>query len=41
MSASLAPTASIILVIGACGAFKIVLIKSGVGEAAAAFDPCH
>jgi gluconate:H+ symporter, GntP family len=35
MSACLAPTASIILIIGAGGAFKNVLIESGVGDAIA------
>lgn len=35
MSACLAPTASIILIIGAGDAFKNVLITSGVGEAIA------
>ncbi|MFJ8070561.1 hypothetical protein ACIQZD_16625 [Peribacillus sp. NPDC096447] len=29
------------MIIGACGAFKIVLITSGVDEAVAAYDPCR
>ncbi|PKF88410.1 hypothetical protein [Bacillus sp. BA3] len=41
MTACLVPTASILLVIGACSAFKIVLITSGVDEGVAAYDPCR